>query len=179
MKFEYTFEGMKLKVLDETFAGKVLEFYSRNREEFDRYEASKPDNFYTTEYIAATLKAEYAALLKGEFGRFFLFSDDMPGEILGSVSFFGVTSINRSCRIGYKIDKNYRQLGLGSLMVKHMLEILTREKEMHRIEAYIHPENISSINLVKSLGFISEGTAYSYVKLNGSWQDHLRFVYIS
>ena len=157
MKFEYAFEGMKLKVLDETFAGKVLEFYSRNREEFDRYEAAKPDNFYTTEYIAATLKAEYAALLKGEFGRFFLFSDDMPGEILGSVSFFGVTS----------------------LMVKHMLEILTHEKEMHRIEAYIHPENISSINLVKSLGFISEGTAYSYVKLNGSWQDHLRFVYIS
>ena len=112
-------------------------------------------------------------------GRFFLFSDDLPGEILGSVSFFGVTSINRSCRIGYKIDKNYRQLGLGSLMVKHMLEILTHEKEMHRIEAYIHPQNISSINLVKSLGFISEGTAYSYVKLNGSWQDHLRFVYIS
>jgi ribosomal-protein-alanine N-acetyltransferase len=64
-------------------------------------------------------------------------------------------------------------------MVKHMLEILTHEKEMHRIEAYIHPQNISSINLVKSLGFISEGTAYSYVKLNGSWQDHLRFVYIS
>ena len=170
MKFEYTFEGMKLKVLDETFAGKVLEFYSRNREEFDRYEASKPDNFYT---------AEYAGLLKCEFGRFFLFSDDLPDEILGSVSFFGVTSINRSCRIGYKIDKNYRKLGLGSLMVKHMLEILTHEKEMHRIEAYIHPENISSINLVKSLGFISEGTAYSYVKLNGSWQDHLRFVYIS
>lgn len=26
MKFEYTFEGMTLKVLDETFAGKVLEF---------------------------------------------------------------------------------------------------------------------------------------------------------
>ena len=72
MKFEYTFEGMKLKVLDETFAGKVLAFYSRNRDEFDRYEAAKPDNFYTTEYIAATLKAEYAALLKGEFGRFFL-----------------------------------------------------------------------------------------------------------
>ena len=120
-----------------------------------------------------------AKRLKGEFGRFFLFSDDLPGEILGSVSFFGVTSINRSCRIGYKIDKNYRQLGLGSLMVKHMLEILTHEKEMHRIEAYIHPDNISSVNLVKSLGFISEGTAYSYVKLNGSWQDHLRFVYIS
>ena len=81
MKFEYDFEGMKLKVLDETFAGKVLEFYSRNREEFDRYEVAKPDNFYTTEYITATLKAEYAALLKGEFGRFFLFSDDSKSTV--------------------------------------------------------------------------------------------------
>lgn len=71
MKFEYTFEGMTLKVLDETFAGKVLEFYSRNREEFDRYEAAKPDNFYTTEYIAATLKAEYAALLRVNSADFF------------------------------------------------------------------------------------------------------------
>lgn len=73
MKFEYTFEGMKLKVLDETFAGKVLEFYSSNREEFDRYEAAKPDNFYTTEYIAATLKAEYAALLRVNSADFSFF----------------------------------------------------------------------------------------------------------
>ena len=103
----------------------------------------------------------------------------MPGEILGSVSFVGVTSINRSCRIGYKIDKNYRRFGLESLMVQRMLEILTHEEEMHRIAAYIHPDNTSSIHLVKSLRIISDGTAYSYVKLNGSWQDHLRFVYIS
>lgn len=82
MKFEYAFEGMKLKVLNETFAGKVLEFYSRNRDEFDRYEAVKPDNFYTTEYITATLKAEYAALLKGEFGRFSCSLTTCPAKFL-------------------------------------------------------------------------------------------------
>ena len=45
MKFEYAFEGMTLKVLDETFAGKVLEFYSRNREEFDRNRSTFNRNF--------------------------------------------------------------------------------------------------------------------------------------
>ena len=87
MKFEYTFEGMTLKVLDETFAGKVLEFYSRNREEFDRYEVPSPIISIQQNILQPHLKLNIFALLKGEFGRFFLFSDDLPGEILGSVSF--------------------------------------------------------------------------------------------
>lgn len=179
MKFEYTFDSLCLKVLDESFAPQVLDFYDYNREDFDRYEADKPDNFYTIEYISATLKAEYNALLKGEFGRFFLFSSDLPGQILGTVSFSSVTGLNHSCRIGYKIDRRYRKLGLGSLMLRHALEILVKDKEMHRIEAYVHPDNIPSLTLVKKMHFIPEGTAHSYVKIGGQWQDHLRFVYIS
>lgn len=179
MKFEYAFDGIRLKVLDETYALQVLKFYKDNREDFDRYETDKPANFYTPEYICATLKAEYSALLKGEFGRFFVLSDDIPGQILGTVSFSGVSPVNHSCRIGYKIDHKYRRIGLGTTATKHLIDILAHEKEMHRIEAYIHPDNISSIAIVNKLGFIPEGTAYSYARLNGKWEDHLRFVYIS
>ncbi len=179
MQYEYSFDGLKLRALNETSAEQVLNFYSRNRDDFDRYETAKPENFYTKQYICAALNAEYAALAKGGFGRFFLFSDKKPDKIIGTVSYSGVTNMNRSCRMGYKVDKNFRNQGFGSTMVKHMIEILVCEREMHRIETYIHPDNIPSVNLVKSLGFISEGTAYSYAKLNGSWQDHLRFVYIS
>ena len=45
MKFEYTFDSLCLKVLDESFAPQVLDFYDYNREDFDRYEADKPYNF--------------------------------------------------------------------------------------------------------------------------------------
>ena len=64
MKFEYTFEGMKLKVLDETFAGKVLEFYSRNCEEFDRYEAAKPDISIQQNILQPHLKLNMLHYLK-------------------------------------------------------------------------------------------------------------------
>lgn len=178
MKFEYTFEGMTFKVLDETFAGKVLEFTAVTVRNSTDTKLPSPIISIQQNILQPHLKLNMLHYLKVNSADSFFSLTTYQGNSRLCI-FFGVTSINRSCRIGYKIDKNYRQLGLGSLMVKHMLEILTHEKEMHRIEAYIHPENISSINLVKSLGFISEGTAYSYVKLNGSWQDHLRFVYIS
>ena len=64
-------------------------------------------------------------------------------------------------------------------MLTMALKILVTEMHMHRIEAYIAPENTYSISLATQLGFISEGTAYSYVYLRGKWEDHLRFVYIS
>ena len=84
-----------------------------------------------------------------------------------------------SCTIGYKIDKNYQNLGYGRRMLTMALKIMVTECNIHRIEAYIHPCNLASLHLVKALGFIGEGTAYAYAKINGQWVDHLRFVYIS
>ena len=56
---------------------------------------------------------------------------------------------------------------------------MVTEREKNRFEAYILPDNEVSVRLVKSLGFISEGMAYSYVYMRGSWRDHLRYTYIS
>ena len=41
-------------------------------------------------------------------------------------------------------------------MLRHALEILVKDKEMHRIEAYVHPDNIPSLTLVKKMHFIPE-----------------------
>ena len=73
----------------------------------------------------------------------------------------------KSCVIGYKIDEKYRRMGYGRRMLTMALKIMVTEYGMHRIEAYILP------------GFISEGSAYAYAKINKEWRDHLRFTYIS
>ena len=36
-----------------------------------------------------------------------------------------------------------------------------------------------TIRLLSEEGFISEGSAYAYAKINKEWRDHLRFTYIS
>ena len=146
MKLEYKQNNIVLKVLNETSAQSVLDFYEKNRDYFDKYEID------TT----------------------------FPNKIIGTVSFSDIKkNAMSSCVIGYKIDHDFQRMGYAQRMLTMALKIMVNECHMHRIEAYIAPYNTPSANLVKKLGFISEGTAYEYVLKHGCWEDHLRFVYIS
>lgn len=180
MKLEYHKDNLTLRILNERDAIQVLDFYARNAEYFDCYETEKPDNFYTLDFIKNLLNAEYNGFLHGKYVRMFLFDDQYPDEIIGCVSFSDIRGgAMTSCATGYKIDKKYQCQGYAKKMLAMALGIMIMERGMHRIEAYICPDNTPSIALVQKLGFISEGTAYSYVQLNGMWQDHLRYVYIA
>ena len=44
---------------------------------------------------------------------------------------------------------------------------------LHRIEAACLPHNRASRALLAKLGFREEGHAQRYLKINGSWQDHV------
>jgi ribosomal-protein-alanine N-acetyltransferase len=48
-----------------------------------------------------------------------------------------------------------------------------RTMELHRIMANYRPENTRSGLLLARLGFEKEGVARSYLKINGSWADHV------
>ena len=53
MQFEYQSNNLTLKILDTSHIDKIMDFYTRNRGYFDPYEADKPDNFYTREFICS------------------------------------------------------------------------------------------------------------------------------
>ena len=46
---------------------------------------------------------------------------------------------------------------------------------LHRLEAACLPENIASRSLLERNGFVREGLARSYLKINGAWRDHLLY----
>jgi len=182
MKLEYCENGLILRQLNESCTDSVLDFYYRNKDYFDIYEADKPENFYTTGYVSSLLHAEYNAFVQKKFVRFFAYEQTLPDKIIGTVSFTDIRTgpgYAKSCTIGYKIDHTMQHHGYGYKMLNAALKIMVLDWEMHRIEAYISPNNIPSQRLVDKLGFISEGTAYSYVKQHGIWRDHLRYAYIS
>ena len=180
MKLEYRNDHMILKILNESNVCEVLDFYRRNRAWFDLYETEKPDDFYTEAFIRKVLRAEFTAFLGGKHVRLFLYDKTAPDTIIGTISFSDIRNAPfHACCTGYKIDKKFQRQGYGRRMLTMALKIMVMERSMHRIEAYISPDNEASIALVNSLGFIPEGTAYAYVKLHGIWQDHLRYVYIS
>jgi [ribosomal protein S5]-alanine N-acetyltransferase len=41
------------------------------------------------------------------------------------------------------------------------------------------PENTPSRDLLRKIGFKEEGYARKYLRINGSWRDHLLFAWIS
>lgn len=180
MKLEYRDCNLILRQLNETSASQVLDFYYRNKAYFDVYEADKPDNFYTLEYVKGLLRSEYNAFVQGKYVRFFAYDINNPKEIIGTVSFSDLRYGHMmSCVIGYKVDHQLQNQGYGYRMLNAALKAMVVDARMHRIEAYIAPNNTASINLVKKLGFINEGTAYSYIHKQQEWLDMLRFVYIS
>jgi ribosomal-protein-alanine N-acetyltransferase len=53
------------------------------------------------------------------------------------------------------------------------------DMRLHRIEANIMPKNARSIRVVEKLGFVNEGLSRKYLKIAGSWEDHIHYVLLN
>lgn len=102
------------------------------------------------------------------------------GEIVGIVNLSQIVwGVFRSAYLGYYgsaafAEKGYMKEGL-SLVVQHAF----RDIGLHRLEANIQPANDASIKLVKSLDFTREGFSRDYLKIDGRWRDHERWVLVN
>jgi ribosomal-protein-alanine N-acetyltransferase len=56
---------------------------------------------------------------------------------------------------------------------------LFKQENFNRVEANVMPTNVSSIKILKQIGFEKEGFSKRYLKLNGIWQDHYRFALLN
>lgn len=180
MKLENDLGNYKLKILDSGYAKQVLSFYERNKETFNPYESVKPDNFYTIDYIGLLLNAEMKAFLKGNYLRFYLFAKKDPNYVIASCSFSQIhMGDEKSCNIGYKVDSAYQCKGIATMLIPECIKLLLSEKNIHRINSYIMPDNTPSLRVMEKLGWLDEGIAHEYAFLNNTWQDHKHFVFIN
>lgn len=176
----YVTDRLILKVLGKEAAPMVLSFYSENRDHFEIWEPARSKNFYTLAYHKASLAAEHNLIAEGKRIRYWLFLKDNPGEIIGSVSFQNfLGEPYKSCVIGYKIDHRFLRQGYAYEAVKKALSIVFEDYLIHRVEAYIMPENIPSQRLAQKLAFNYEGISYSFAYVNGKWRDHIRYSVIN
>ncbi len=176
MFFEYETKRLTLKILDSSYASRVLEFYSDNIEYFNPVEPKRSPEFYTRKYQKALLDMEYNGFLQGKHIRFYIFEKGDTSKIIGSISFNNILRGDfLSALLGYKIHHDYTQKGYAYEAISKAIDIMFNECGLNRIEAYILPTNTPSIKLIEKLQFTPEGIAHSYVRLNDKWEDHLRY----
>ena len=95
-------ERLVLQVLPAYYNGQVLDFYERNRQHLEPWEAEREKNFYPEGYQKALLEAEYHEIMKGRMLRYFLFLREQPDRVIGSVSASGIRyGAFECCNIGY------------------------------------------------------------------------------
>lgn len=180
MNSNYETSRLRIHILDNRDAQRVLDFLNRNRTVFEQYEAAKAPSYYTPDYQAAVLQKEFEAFLKGTYIRFYICTKEQPDTIIGTVSF---QNFRRApyldATVGYKFDCAVSGQGYATEGVGGCIEIIFRELGLHRIEALIMPQNEASIRLAERLRFSCEGIAKQIIKIGDRWEDHLRYALIN
>jgi ribosomal-protein-alanine N-acetyltransferase len=60
-----------------------------------------------------------------------------------------------------------------------MLNFCFGQLGLHRVQAYIHPDNSASIALVEKLGFTREGLLRDNMRVGDAWRDDLLYALLS
>jgi len=123
---------------------------------------------------------QYNKELREETGyAFFIFrsSDHM---LLGGLSLTNVRrGVTQACTLGYWMGAPHAGQGYMTEAVRTLLPFVFQHLWLHRLEAACLPNNANSVRVLEKTGFIYEGLARRYLKINGSWQDHSLYALVA
>lgn len=180
MLLSYDTKRLSLKLLNESHAPLVLEFYQKNKAYFNPYEPLQPSGFYTIAYQEAALRADNLLFLRASSLRYYLFEKNNDNHIIGTVCFYHIYHHPyATCKLGYRLDKRFQKKGYAYEALCYLIPIIFNEQKIDRLEADILPRNAASIHFITKLGFTNEGIVRSSCEIAGKREDHLRFSLLS
>ena len=168
-------DNLRLAVLRKSEAARVTEYLQNNRDFHKQFSQTHTDDYFTVSTQKKYLAYDCNSFLEGSLVPLWITLKD-DNKIIGRVSFFNFAYGGMmSCACGYHLDKDHTGKGYMTEALKSAMAFVFDEYKMHRIEAFIVPENEPSLNLVKRVGFHYEGKRNSYMHINGRYRDHEAF----
>lgn len=168
-------ENLRLSVLRKSEAPRISEYLLNNMEFHRKFSQTHSDDYFTVSTQKKYLAYDCNSFLEGSLVPFWI-SIKGDEKVIGRVSFFNFAFGGMmSCACGYHLDKDHTGRGYMTEALRGAMAFVFDEYKLHRIEAFIVPENTPSINLVKRLGFHYEGLRRSYMHINGEYRDHEAF----
>ena len=104
---------------------------------------------------------------------FFIFRRE-GDELLGGVNLSHLRrGVAQMASVGYWMGEAHANQGIMTEAMGALLPYAFDRLGLHRVEAACLPTNKASRALLAKLGFREEGYAVRYLKINGTWQDHV------
>jgi [ribosomal protein S5]-alanine N-acetyltransferase len=111
--------------------------------------------------------------------RFWAVADKTTDECLGLVNYHDGHIRNKRAAIGYIVNPAHCRQGVATEAVSTMVEFCFRELGLHRLQAFIHPDNAASLKLIERLGFRREGLLRENLRVGDEWRDDLLYALLS
>lgn len=84
--------------------------------------------------------------------------DKKTGEKIGVVAYYYHKPEHRKAEVGFWIFPQHWNKGITTEVLKRVTEYCQKEKDIHRLEAFVEEGNIASCKVLEKLGFAYEGT---------------------
>ena len=125
-------------------------------------------------FIRYFKSSNYLANMDRAYSFLIFKSDDK--SLLGGINIGNVRrGVAQSASIGYWIGINHARNGYMKEALKLLIPSLFVDLRLNRLEAATLEDNVASRNLLKNIGFKKEGILRKYLKINGSWKDHVLY----
>ena len=125
-------------------------------------------------YLRYFKNSNYLANMDRAYSFLIFKTDDKT--LLGGINIGNVRrGVSQSASLGYWIGEKHSRNGYMKEALKLLIPSLFVDLRLNRIEAVTLEENIASKNLLKKIGFKKEGVLRKYLKINGTWRDHILY----
>lgn len=112
----------------------------------------------------------------GRAFAFMLSLREEPGTFIGKIALTGIhRGALNGAYLGYFMDVDQQGAGLCTEGIRAVLDFAFGPAGLHRIQAAIMPRNAKSLRVIDKLGFRREGYAERYLRIAGTWEDHILF----
>ena len=125
-------------------------------------------------YLRYFKNSNYLANMDRAYSFLIFKTDDKT--LLGGINIGNVRrGVSQSASLGYWIGEKHSRNGYMKEALTLLIPSLFIDLRLNRIEAATLEENIASKNLLKKIGFKKEGVLRKYLKINGTWRDHILY----
>ena len=174
-----TTDRLRLSVLKKSEYHRVGDYLRRNRDFHKEFSQTHNDQYFTDNMQKGYLEFDAMSFKDGNLVPLWITLNGSD-VIIGRVSFFNLAYGGMmNCATGYHLDKDHTGNGYMTEALRAGCQFMFKEYKMHRIEAFILPENKRSIDLVNRLGFAYEGKRVAYMHINGAYRDHEAYYMLS
>ena len=156
-----------------------VEARENSREHLERWEPTWSDNEFTPRSFRRRLKW-YREGAGSDSSYSFFIERKEDGALIGGVTLDAIRrGTTQRAVLGYWLVKGATGHGYMTEAVKAVLRFAFDELKLHRVEAASIPENVASVRVLERAGFEREGYMRAYIRIDGTWQDHLLFATIN